>query len=202
MLKRKLSKVEKIIIIAVVGFSAFIIGFAVFMQRTNKDIYLPANFQGWARIYYAVPNAKPLEKKNGAYQLHLDENGYLATSTALEDGTGRDTYFMEKNGKYEEIPHTQVIENERKRRIHRSEYHYVNFEKVANQLPINKDTLFYEQTRAAKTADGKLHYLQGLKSLELFYVSEKWESMLYSPSTFPDSLVYLTQLKRKLTSER
>lgn len=202
MLKRKLTKVEKIILIAVAGFSAFIIGFAIFMQRTNKDIYLPEKFQGWAKIYYSIPNAKPLEKKNGAYQLYIPENGILETSTMLEDGTGRDTYFIQKNGKYEEIPHTQVIENERKRMIHRDEYHYVNFEKIANTLPLGKDTLFYEQSRAVKTADGKVHYLQGIKSLELFYISEKWESMLYSPATFPDSLVYITQLKRKLSTER
>lgn len=202
MLKRKLSKVEKIILIAVAGFSAFIIGFAIFMQRTNKDIYLPPNFQGWAKIYYSVPNANALEKKNGAYQLYIPANGILQTSTPLEDGTGRDTYYIEKNSKYEEIPHTQVINNDRKRKIHRNEYHYVNFEPIANNLTVGKDTLFYEQTRAAKTADGKVHYLQGVKSLELLYVSENWEDMLYSPATFPDSLIFQTQLKKKLSNER
>lgn len=202
MFKRKLTKVEKIIIIAVLGFSAFIIGFAVYMQRTNKDFYFPQNFTGWATIYYSVPNAKPLEKKNGAYQLYIPENGKLETSTPLEDGTGRDTYYIQNSGTYEEIPHTKLIKDERKRRVHRNEYHFTTFEKAANSLPINKDTIFYEQTRAAKTADGKIHYLQGIKSLEVLYVSPTWESMLYIPTTFPDSLVYITPLKRKLSSER
>ena len=145
---------------------------------------------------------KPLQKKNGAYQLYLDKNGLLETSTPLEDGAGRDTYFIQKKGKYEELPHTQVIGEERKRRLHRSEYHYANLEPIANALTTGKDTIFYEQTRAAKTADGKVRYLQGVKSVELFYVSENWESMLYSPQTFPDSLVYITPLKRKLSAER
>ncbi|MFN0202405.1 MAG: DUF6843 domain-containing protein [Bacteroidia bacterium] len=200
MFQRKLSLIDKIILIGVVAFVAFILGFWWNMKRSNKDFHLPANFSGWANIRYSVPNAQPLVKKAGIYQIYIPPTGMLETSTALEDGWGRDQFFDE-TGKL--IPNSIGKNQATQTRFHLREYGYRSFLSVLAALPKGKDSTFYEGTQIYRSPEGKEIYHEGEKSVETFYVSSKFESVLFNPPANPDSNnIYITPLRRKMMKER
>lgn len=203
MFNRKLSLVEKIILMGVVLFGLFIIGFQLFMKRKNKSFYLPDNFSGWVIIEYNVPNEKPLPEKEGAYQIVVPDSGKIKTASILDDGWGRDLFFT-KNGK--QIPNSESSNNDILTRFHLREYHFRSFRAFIPQMKDNSDTTFYEGTTIHKISNSQYVYKEGKKSVEVFYVSEKPQSTRFDrfqPPANPDtSLLYETELKKKLNSGR
>lgn len=203
MFKRKLSLVEKIILIGVVVFGLFIIGFQFTMKRENKNFYLPDNFSGWVMIEYNVPNVPLLPQKEGAYQITVPDSGKIKTSSPLVDGWGRDLFFT-KDGK--QIPNTESVNNDIVTRFHLREYCFRSFKQAIPLMKDNSDTTFYEGTTIHKISNTQYVYREGKKSVEVFYVSDKAQSTRFDrfqPPVNPDTaLLYETAFKKKLTSER
>lgn len=200
MLKRKLTLVEKIIVIGVVSFGLFIIGFAYWMKRTDKNFYLPQHYAGWVKIYYAVPGAAPLAIKDGALQIKVPASGILETSTPFEDGWSKDQFFRyDSTEKVISIPRSIEENGKTKKWMHWYESHFRNFAHLIPLIPLGKDTLLYEGTRIYKTDAKNVQYIEGKKSLEAFYISENAEELNFNPPALPDSLIFTPKLKKLLT---
>lgn len=203
MLNRKLSLVEKIILIGVIAFGIFIIGFSFWMKRSDKDFYIPQGFSGWVTIYYAVPGAKPLAKKEGVYQLIIPASGKLETSTIFEDGWSKDRFFRyDSLNNQSEIPRTVKDKTGTKKWMHWYESHFRSFNYVIPALKNGQDTLLYEGTRIYKQDEKNIQYAQGQKSLEAFYMSPQPEPMLFNPPPLADSLIFIPKLKKMLTNSK
>lgn len=199
MLKRKWSLVEKIILIGVVAFGLFIIGFQIKMKGTDKEIYLVKGFSGWVNIRYNVPGAPALPKKEGKWQVEIPASGTLITSTPYEDKWRRDDfYFKDSTGALVAIPKSEKSGNEYKKRIHWHESAYHSFEFLAKKLKPGTDTTFYDGSRLYTEKD-TFYYKEGVKSIEYFYVSEQPENMLFNPPSNPDTNIFIPRLKKVLT---
>ncbi|RMG66913.1 MAG: hypothetical protein D6722_14185, partial [Bacteroidetes bacterium] len=89
----KLSRLEKIVIIATVNSVVIFLGFMLMDKAPNRDFLVPQGYEGWVCIRYEVPEAPPLPELDGVQQLRIPASGYLETSTALTVGWRRDRYF-------------------------------------------------------------------------------------------------------------
>ncbi len=203
MLKRKLTLIEKIILIGVVGFGLFIILFTAIMKRENKDFYIPKGFSGWINIRYNVPGAPILPHKEGALQIRIPADGNLTTASPFEDGWSRDRFFWyDSSGNIEEIPRTIREAGEIRKWIHWYESHITSHNNLIPTLKLGTDTLLYDKARIVKTQDGNVQYLEGIKTREAMYISPKTENLQFNPPPNPDTTLLIPRLKKILTENK
>lgn len=60
----------------------------------RPDRYLiPDGYVGWVRIQYSVAGASPLPTEQGYDLYRIPPNGFLQTSSAMENGLAKDEYY-------------------------------------------------------------------------------------------------------------
>ncbi|MEZ4829384.1 MAG: hypothetical protein R3C61_24330 [Bacteroidia bacterium] len=183
MAKRKLSRIERIILISF-SFSAFIlIAFWIMDKEPNRDFYIPEGYSGWVKIEYSVPQAQPFPMKEGKVQIVISDSGYAATSDDLVVGWRRDQYFrLRPDGVSEKIPASVTLDNgEPGIFLHAHSYFSRSFEHLLVSLPVGTDTTLADGTHIIKESENKVDYAKGKKTLEYFYISEKPESIIFNP---------------------
>ena len=74
-------------------------------SRTPSIYEIPQDFKGWVLIEFGRSNCPPVPKRDGKLIFHIDANGRLCTSSTMEYGWAKDTfYYVGKNRA--EIPGT------------------------------------------------------------------------------------------------
>ncbi|HZS47710.1 MAG TPA: hypothetical protein VFC63_21760 [Blastocatellia bacterium] len=67
---------------------------------------IPDGYVGKVRIYFSLPDAKPLPLDGGMYVVVIPPDGRLRTSTGLETGSAKDEYYYYSNNSSRQIPAT------------------------------------------------------------------------------------------------
>ena len=177
----KLSRLEKIVIVAFINSVIILVGFMWLDKAPNRDFLVPRGFEGWVCIRYEVPGAPSLAEVSGVQQLVIPDSGYLETSSALVVGWRRDRYFWYDAAGQEPIPPAVDMGEETGIYLHRHEYFAQTYEDLLGSLPEGTDTVMPEGTRILIEAGGQVQYTPGPKTLEYFYVSGEPRSILYNP---------------------
>ncbi|MEZ4775730.1 MAG: hypothetical protein R3D00_21300 [Bacteroidia bacterium] len=189
MAKRKLTRVERIILISFVFSSLILIAFWILDKEPDRDFYLPEGFHGWVKIEYSVPGAPAFPMKDGNMQIVISDSGYATTSDVLVVGWRRDRYFWRKpDGTSSQIPPSVTLDNnEPGIFLHAHAYYSRSYESLLASLPVGIDTTFADGTHIIKESESKVEYTKGNKTLEYFFVSEKAESILFNPPPISDN---------------
>lgn len=183
MAKRKWTRMEKIILFGFVN-CAVALGIIIGLdKKINRDYYIPRAYDGWITVRYSVPGAPALPEKDGVQQIRIPADGYLETSTALEVGWRKDTYFWHEGEQITPIPAYVELEGDEQPRIyvHRHEYYAKSWEHLLRDLEPGDDTTLSDETRLEMSPQGKVTYTTGLKTLEYFYHSAEAKSILFNP---------------------
>lgn len=61
--------------------------------RTASVYEIPEGFTGWVLIEFGNKNCPPLERKDGKHIIVIGSDGHFCTSSQLEYGWAKDTYF-------------------------------------------------------------------------------------------------------------
>ncbi|MEO0899389.1 MAG: hypothetical protein AAFY71_23460 [Bacteroidota bacterium] len=184
MAKRKLKRVEIIILVGFVTSSITFIALWLWWKAPNRDIYIPDNYEGWIRISHSVQDAPALPLEDGVQQLVLSDSGLLSTSTKLDVGWRRDKFYW-KNSK-EEIPTIGEGEEDIIRYVFPSRQFSRFYEDVIKRLPLGKDTSFFDGTKIEKDQSGRISYRPGKKALQYFYVSAQGRPLSFVPPPIED----------------
>lgn len=76
------------------------------LVRHSTRFLIPKSYVGWVEIEYRT-SAPPLPMTDGKYICKIPKDGFLATSSALEDGWASDEYFYySQDGGAEVLPNT------------------------------------------------------------------------------------------------
>ena len=188
MAKRKLKRVEIIILVGFISSGLTLLGFWWNNKQTNRDFYLPAGYDGWIMISYGVEGAPPLPMVDGIQQIQVPDSGILLTSSPLEIGWRRDRYFwVEADGTQREVP--QITQQEAGPAIHLHQHQYLsrNYMEIGKLLEPGQDTTLADETEITRTNTGMLNYKPGLKSLEYFYLSAEAQPLQFNPPPNPRS---------------
>lgn len=192
--KRKWKLVDKIILVSGLAFAAFMLVFWLFLKRSNKDYYLPQGFEGWVMIQYGAPGELPLPEKEGVLQVSVSASGHATTSTALDEGWGRDRYFWVGEGDTVQIPSSEKVAGDFYLYLHGHSYQFYSHEALLKVLPLGTDTLLWDETRITMEAEGEVSYQPGEKTLEYFYISSQPQPIQFVPPENP-SREYLKSLE-------
>lgn len=177
----KLSRLEKIVIIAFANSLVIFLGFLFMDKAQNRDFLVPEGYEGWVCIRYAVPDAAPLPELGGVQQLRIPAGGYLETSSRLAVGWRRDRYFWYDSTGTTRIPGSVDLGAERGLHLFQHQYFAQSYEALLPSLPVGTDTLLPEGTHIKIESAGRVDYTPGPKTLEYFYVSRAPRSLMYIP---------------------
>lgn len=172
----ELKLIDKILIIGFLGIAMFLLLFTFGLKRTDKNFYLPEGYVGWVNIKSRFPGAAELPIKNGAYQIHVPDSGYIVTSSILKDGWGRDKFYWMTADGPKEIPHIVEMKDSPDgygKYIHAHEYHHYSHAHILEGLAVGTDTMMWDNTRLIRKSEERVDYREGSKSIEFFYVSDK-----------------------------
>lgn len=185
---RKLKSIDKIIIVATLTGAIFIIGFVWSIKRTNRDYMLPADFEGWVTVVHQVPNAPPLDVKDGALQVEVPESGIVHTSSSLEQGWSRNQFFQKTSTGWDQIPSKPEIDGKPALFMHRHEfYHYAHYS-LLDTVAVGTDTIMWDGARLIKYAEDDRVYNPGQKTIETFYISREPKPVTFNPPANPNDL--------------
>ena len=186
MAKRKLKKIELIIIVGFVASSITLLIFWWLNKKDNRDFYLPRDYAGWVMVYYEVPDAPPLPVKDEVQQLHIPAHGILKTSSKLDIGWRRDRYFWrEADGTLTPIPAVVDQADGPHIYIHQHQFFSRSYMDLAKQMTGGSDTTLTDGTAIERMPSGLVNYEPGRKSLEHFYLSATPQPLQFQP---PDNL--------------
>ena len=105
MAKRKLKRIERIILTSFIISAVILVIFWLMDKKPDRDFYIPKDFEGWVLVRYSVDDAPPLELKEGNQQIIISDSGYAETSDKLVVGWRKDRYFwINDDGSTEPIP--------------------------------------------------------------------------------------------------
>lgn len=187
MAKRKLSRFEKIILIAFINCAIVLVGFWLMDKKPNRDFYLPKGHEGWITVRYFVPNAQPIPMKEGVQQISISEEGYAETSDLLEVGWRRDRYFWVDGTDTTAIPgKVDLPDGDMGIHMHHHAYFSKSYQHLLADLPVGTDTILPDETHIIMEANNRVDYTMGKKTLEYFYISKNAESMLFNPPPHPN----------------
>ena len=187
MARRRLKKVEVIILIGFAALAVMMVGLWVLDKQPNRAYYLPEGFEGWVTIRYSVADAPALEEKDGVLQFHIPDNGILETSDALVVGWRRDDYFwQDSNGQVQPIPSSVKENDEYFLHIHRHSYYTKDWTGLLLDMPFGSDTVLADGTHLKKPLDDEVEYVTGKKTLEYFYVTPEPKSIMFNPPPNPN----------------
>ena len=175
-------KFNKYLFVGTAFFAIFLIGFWWNTKRGNTDYYIPADFEGWITIIYSVPGAPALEKKDGAYQVHItDSLGFFRTSSYLEQGWARNNFFRESDTGSVAVPKYIEKDGEYGIFVHRNEYYHYSHGNILDDLAVGTDTMLWDGTRIKKYAENDFDFSQGVKVVEFFYISKGPKPLTFNP---------------------
>ncbi|MEM7372130.1 MAG: hypothetical protein AAF587_26165 [Bacteroidota bacterium] len=186
MAKRKLSRFEKIILIAFVNCVIVLVGFWLMDKKPNRDFYLPKGHEGWISIRYQVTDAAEIPMRDGVQQIGIPPSGYLETSNLLTVGWRRDRYFWVDGTDTLQIPGKVDLADGPGIYTHHHAYFAKSYEYLLGQLPAHTDTTMEDGTHIIMEADNKVDYTMGNKTLEYFYISKNAQSVLFNPPPHPN----------------
>ncbi|MEM9083441.1 MAG: hypothetical protein AAGB34_07585, partial [Planctomycetota bacterium] len=147
-----------------------LIGFWLSLKRTNRVYLLPEGFSGWVTIRYNSPDAEALPLTDGAFELRIPDSGYLYTSSPLEKGWGKDTFFWLKASEKEEIPNYIQVGGQTRMFIHGRDIRHFSHEHLLKTLEVGQDTILWDGTEIERKSEREVRYQAGELSLEYFYV--------------------------------
>ena len=188
MAKRKLKRIE---IIILVGFISSVLTFMFFWwgnKKTNRDFYLPQGYEGWVMIHYGESGADALPLVEETQQIRVPSDGLLETSTPLEIGWRRDRFFwLSPNG--DTIPIPSLVDGDAGGKIylHQRQFFSRSYMDLAAEMPSGSDTTLADGTEISKLGSGYLNYKPGTKSLEYFYLSAEPQPLQFNPPPNPRS---------------
>jgi len=180
---KNLKLIDRVIIIGTLTGAIFILGFVWSIKRSDRDYFLPANFEGWVTIVHQYPEAEPLAIKSGVLQAYIPDNGVLYTSTSLEQGWGRNQFFIEQNGQWIQLPNKEEVNGEPAIYMHRHEFYHFAHYAMLDTLPVGTDTLMFDGARLIKYDENDRVYNPGRKTIETFYISKKAQGVTFNPPT-------------------
>ena len=184
MAKRKLKKVEIIILIGFINSALVFLGMWLWFKAPNRDFYLPQSYEGWVRISHSVEGAPPLEKVKGAQQIVIPDSGHLVTSTKLEVGWRRDRFFWQD--KEEAIPSIFEKGDTLYRHIFLASKFSRFYPDLIKKIPAGSDTLLLDGTKIKKDKSNRVNYVPGKKALQYFYISPKGQQIGFIPPPIED----------------
>ena len=187
MAKRKLTKTEKIILIATINMTVILLGFWILDKQPNRDFFLPEGFSGWVEIQYNYPDQKDFPFEEGIQQIHISEDGTAQTSATLKVGWRRDRFFWKTKDGVKEIPSSVEKDGDYFMYIHQHKYYARKHDDLLSKLPVGTDTTLWDGTEIVKEAGNSVQYTPGQKTLEYFFVSKEPESITFNPPAIPDS---------------
>jgi hypothetical protein len=188
MAKRKLKRIERIIIISFCFSAVVLVGFWIMDKEPDRDFFIPKNYHGWLEVRYSVADAKPLELKDGVQQIVFNDSGYAETSDILIVGWRKDRYYwLNEDGSTEQIPPSVELGDSMGIYLHHHAYYAQSHEDLLASLPIGIDTTLADETRIIKNSENNVEYTRGKKTLEYFYLSEAPRSILFNPPKNPKS---------------
>ncbi|MDP5168628.1 MAG: hypothetical protein NWR72_00160 [Bacteroidia bacterium] len=186
MARRPLKKVEKIILMGFGLLSVMMMGLWILDKEPNRAYYLPAGYEGWVAIRYSVPDADPIENKDGVLQFVISDSGYMETSDPLVVGWRRDEYFWNlPDGSIEPIPSSVVKDGEYHIHVHQHAYFSKDWTPLLHKLAVGTDTVLADRTRLTKNSEVDVDYVTGKKTLEYFYVTAQPQSIMFTPPENP-----------------
>jgi hypothetical protein len=107
------------------------------------------------------------------------------TSSALEQGWGRNRFFaMTPNGP-QEISLRIETEEGLKTHVHRNEYYHFNHQDLLPLLPLGADTMLWDGTHIIKYAEDDILYNKGVKTVEFFYLTKEAQPVTFNPPANP-----------------
>ena len=181
MAKRKLSRIERIILVAFITSSLTFLGFWWNNKKVNRDFFLPANYEGWVTIHYEMPDAPALPEVGGIQQIIIPDNGILRTSTKLEIGWRRDQFFWGKPGNAEAIPSLVQTGDEPALHIHQHQYFSWSHMQVAPFVRPGNDTTLSDKTKIERSTRGFVTYVPGRKRVEQLYLTPSAQGLSFTP---------------------
>jgi len=185
MAKRKLKKIEIIILVGFVNSVLVFLGIWLWSKAPNRDIYLPEDYEGWVRISHSVEGAPPLVEENGIQKIVIPDSGHLMTSTKLKVGWRRDRFFWQ--GQPEALPSYYEIESQPYRYVFQGKQFSRFHKKAMKILPAGADTTLLDGTKIKKDKSNRVNYIPGKKALQYFYVSAEGRPLGFVPPPIEDS---------------
>ncbi len=170
---KKLKKVDKIIILGGVFLAIFILGFWASLKRTDRNYYIPENFEGWVSIKYNYPGAEESKIGDKGWEIHIPDSGYLITSTPLEKGWGTDRFFWKGPGKTTPIPNYLEQDGKVLMYIHARDIRRFSHQSMLRNLAPGTDTTLWDGTKIERKQNNEISYQPGKVTLEYFYVFRK-----------------------------
>lgn len=167
---KKLTRIDKIIIVSAVFLSIFILGFWLSLKRPNRNYYLPPAYEGWVSIKYNYPDATMSHKGEKGLELYIPDSGYLTTSSPLEKGWGKDRFYWRKQGSDIPIPNYIEKEGQVLMYIHARDIRRFSHESILKDLPIGTDTILWDGTHIKRKSNNEVSYQPGEPTLEYFYI--------------------------------
>lgn len=195
---RKLSKIEKITLVAFCNLLFILIVLWLMEKEPNRDYYIPKGYEGWVMIHYNIPDKAPIAEQEGVLQFRIPESGVLETHDGLEIGWRRDRFFWYEGDQVEEIPSSVKIDDEYHIYIHRHKYYARSHMHIVKDLPVGIDTFLWDKTHITKENANEVDYMPGKKTLEYFYVSAEPKSIMFNPPENPKSQAILSTESREL----
>ncbi|MEM7510401.1 MAG: hypothetical protein AAF388_05675 [Bacteroidota bacterium] len=185
--KRKRKLIDRILMVATPTLVILLITYWVSTMRTQRVFYIPADFEGWVSIKYSIPGAPPLPSSDSAQEITIPPSGTLLTSSPLEQGWGRDTYFrLNADQSLTLIPNFLEDGDSLRRYIIDQGQYYFSHESILPDLPIPTDTVMWDGSTIKKEQEGRVDYRVGELSLEYFYVSKTPKSLAFFPPPHPN----------------
>lgn len=184
MAKKKLKKVELIIIIGFVNSALVFLGLWLWYKAPNRDFYIPENYEGWVRIDHSVEGAAPLQKEKGKQIIHIPDSGRVITSTKLEVGWRRDRFFWKSSG--EKIPSIVYRGDSIFRYVHQSSQFSRFYPDLIKKLAVGTDTTLLDGTKIKKDKSSRISYIPGKKALQYFYISYAGKFVGFTPPPIED----------------
>ena len=182
MAKRKLKRIERIIIISFIFSAVVMMGFWIMDKKPDRDFFIPRNYHGWLTVRYSVAEASPLALKDGAQQIIFSDSGYAETSDELIVGWRKDRYFwVNADGSTERIPASVVVADSIGIYLHHHAYYAKSHEDLLAGLPAGTDTTLADETHIVKASENNVEYTRGKKTLEYFFLSKNPEPIFFNP---------------------
>ncbi|MCI4668849.1 MAG: hypothetical protein MRZ79_12000 [Bacteroidia bacterium] len=184
MAKRKLKKVEIIILIGFVNSALVFLGMWLWFKAPNRDIYISKDYEGWVRIAHSVEGAVEIEKLDGVQQIVFPDSGRLMTSTKLEVGWRRDRFFWQ--GTNELVPSIEKRGDSIYRYVFQASQFSRFYPDLLKTIPAGSDTTLLDGTKIKKDKSNRVNYIPGKKAIQYFYIAPAGKPISFTPPPIED----------------
>lgn len=183
---------NRILIISGISAAALFFGYVIFTKRPNMKYYVPQDFEGWVTIRFEVPEAPPLNKVDGEYEIYIPDSGIVETSSRLKYGWGRQEYYFwdgQNTVDAEFVKKWEKREGETERRGHIHSLHEQHIDtmdviQVIKEVPDLEDTLLWDGTTITKRGE-QMDVQTGRDLFQHFYVSKNRQPFEFSHPEVP-----------------